>query len=107
MRSNFFFDSTAIPLWRPAPVVNSHEKFKESYICVGDVGFFKDGGEFEVLFNIFLSEADNHKIGLVPPYGFQECGSLRFSDEVSAIAFESGGYKSRSGDFHLEAPSEK
>ena len=91
MQSNFFYDDT-IPLWNP--------KFGDTSLCVGDVGFFNDRGDFEVQFNIFLSSAENDELGFDSPDGFQEYSSVKFCHEVSNTEFVSpDNHKTYTGNF--------
>ncbi|KAF8902781.1 hypothetical protein CPB84DRAFT_1846146 [Gymnopilus junonius] len=72
LRSKFIEDFVDwISMWvpsqgcKPGPVPIPHRN-----IGPGDVGFFDEAGEFEILFNVFLSEKSNIEHGYHPPPNF-------------------------------------
>ncbi len=72
MLSDFFQTESerVVPLWSPSPGVIAPEGFKKTNVCVGDIGFFSKEGDFEVLFNVFLTIDENKALEFDPPDDF-------------------------------------
>ena len=72
IRSGFRKDfADWVSLWVPSPSCDPEQKpSRGRTISLGDVGYFDDAGEFEVLFNIYLSEDENINNGYDPPTNF-------------------------------------